>query len=267
LFEAAITHSTAQVNRLREAMLMTDVALLLGPIAFQDFEVPSGVNFGGRQRLAVHRLPSGRRIVDTLGRDEADICFTGIFTGPDATLRARGIDEMRVAGIALPLTWDVFFYTVLIAEFYADYCSGSWIPYWIRCTVLQDEASLLTEVAVSLASAVIGDVSSAAAYADGTGIDLAGLQPMLAAQGAMTRGTAPFVSAQASLTGAASSIANAATVADDRLTATNSAPAATAQDGVDALLSATDTSGQLASLVLASAYTRRAAANHANASS
>ncbi len=246
---------------------MTDVALLLGPIAFQDFEVPAGVNFGGRQRLALHRLPSGLRVVDTLGRDDADICFTGIFTGSDATSRARGVDEMRVAGIALPLTWDVFFYTVLIAEFYADYCNGSWIPYWIRCTVLQDEASALTQVAASLASAVISDASSAIGYAYGTGIDLAGLHPMLTAPGAMTRGTAPFVSAQARLTGTASSIADAVSAADAGLTAISDAPVATAQDGVNALAGATDTSGRLASLVAAGAHVRRAATNHASASS
>jgi hypothetical protein len=205
--------------------------------------------------------------VDTLGRDDADICFTGIFTGPDATLRARSIDAMRVAGLVLPLTWDVFFYTVLIAEFYADYCNQAWIPYWIRCTVLQDEASILVQEAVSLASAVIGDASNAAVYTYGTDINLSGLQPMLATPGAMTRGTAPFVSAQAGLTDASSSIADAANAADARLTAINSRAAATAQDGVNALSSATDTSGQLASLVLSGAYIRRAAANHANASS
>ena len=246
---------------------MTDVTLLLGPIAFQDLEVPSGVNFGGRQRLVVHRLPSGLRVVDTLGHDDADICFAGIFTGSDATLRARAIDEMRVAGIVVPLTWDVFFYTVLIAEFYADYCNEAWIPYWIRCTVLRDEASSLIQMAVSLASSVIGDIGTAAGYAYGTSIDLTGLEPVLTAPSAMTRGTVPFVSAQASLTLAASSIADAATAADAALTATNFAEATTAQDGVDALLSATEVSGQLASLTLAGGYVGRAAANHANSGS
>src|SRR5690242_7768407 len=248
-------------------MLMTDVALLLGPIALQDFEVPSGVNFGGRHRLAVHRLPSGRRIVDTLGRDEVDICFTGIFTGPDATLRARGIDEMRVAGIALPLTWDVFFYTVLIAEFFADYCNGSWIPYWIRCTVLQDEASSLVQVAISLASTVVGDVTTAAGLAIGTGVDLTGLQATLTAPGAMTRGTAPFTSAQTGLIGAASSIADATSAADATLISNRLAAATSAQEGVEALSSATDASRQLASLTPSGAYVRRAATSHANASS
>ena len=103
---------------------MSDVALLLGPIVFQDFEIPAGINFGGRQRLALHHLPGGFRIINALGRDDAQISFSGIFTGSDATLRARSLDELRVAGIALPLTWDVLFYTVLIAEFRADYCNG-----------------------------------------------------------------------------------------------------------------------------------------------
>ena len=105
---------------------MTDVALLLGPIVFQDFEVPSGINFGGRQRLALHRLPSGSRVIDALGRDDAQISFSGIFAGSDAILRARSLDELRVAGIPLPLTWDVLFYTVLISDFCADYRSSWW---------------------------------------------------------------------------------------------------------------------------------------------
>jgi len=246
---------------------MTDVALILGPVAFQDFEVPSGVIFGGRQRLAVHRVPTGLRVVDTLGRDDADICFAGIFTGPDATLRARGVDELRVAAVALPLTWDVFFYTVIIAEFFADYCNGSWIPYWIRCTVVQDEASALVQVAVSLASAVVGDISTAVGLAYGTGIDLTGLQATLAAPGAMTRGTAPFMSAQTGLIGAASSIADSTSAADATLTSNRLAAATSAQEGVEALSSATDASSQLASLTSSGAFVRRAATNHANASS
>ena len=63
---------------------MADVTLLLGPVAFQDFEVPCGVNFGGRQRLALHRLPGGSRVIDALGRDDAQISFSGIFSGSDA---------------------------------------------------------------------------------------------------------------------------------------------------------------------------------------
>jgi hypothetical protein len=246
---------------------MSEVALLLGPIAFQDFEVPSGVNFGGRQRLAVHRLPTGARIIDTLGRDDAEICFSGIFTGQDATLRARSVDVLRVAGTALPLTWDVFFYTVLISEFCADYRSGSWIPYFIRCTVLQDEASALAEVAVALGSALLGDINTAVGYASNAGLDLSRLQPALAAPGATTFGTTAFVDAQASLNDAQSSIAASAGSAESTLTGVSFADVGTAQAGINGLSAAADASGALASLASANALVRRAAVNLGNASS
>ena len=34
--------------------------LLIGPVLLEAFELPSRVFWGGRQRLAVHRLPGGR---------------------------------------------------------------------------------------------------------------------------------------------------------------------------------------------------------------
>jgi hypothetical protein len=245
---------------------MNDVALLLGPIVFHGFEVPSGINFGGRQRLAVHHLPGGSRVVDALGRDDAQIRFTGIFTGSDATLRARGLDELRVAGVALPLTWDVLFYTVLISDFCAYYRNGWWIPYRIACTVLQDEASALSQPFVSLATAALADVGAAAGYASAAGFDLSSLQTALAAPGATTRGTAVYTAAQSSLIEAQSSINTSVNTASTKLTGLGAADADSAQAGAANLLAATDASGQLSSLLSAVAYTRRAATSLANAS-
>lgn len=59
---------------------MSDIVLVLGPIAFADFEIPERIRFGGNQRLAVHQLPGGRRVVDALGRDDGEICWSGVFT-------------------------------------------------------------------------------------------------------------------------------------------------------------------------------------------
>ena len=69
--------------------------LLLGPVVFQDFELPGWVRFGGAQRLAVHQMPGGARVIDMLGRDDAEICWSGVFSGSDAPERARLIDLMR----------------------------------------------------------------------------------------------------------------------------------------------------------------------------
>jgi hypothetical protein len=205
-------------------------------------------------------------VIDALGRDDAQISFAGIFTGADATLRARSLDELRVAGIALPLTWDVLFYTVLISDFHADYRSGWWIPYRITCTVLQDEASALLQPAVSIATAALADIGSAIDSASGGGVDLSSLQSTLSASGATTRGTAAYMAAQSSLADAQSSINTSIDVADAALTNAGAADVNSAQAGAANLLAATDATGQLSSLVSAGTYVRRAATNLANAS-
>ena len=49
--------------------------LLLGPVLFRDFELPGQITWGGKQRLAVHHLPGGRRVIDAMGRDDAAIVW------------------------------------------------------------------------------------------------------------------------------------------------------------------------------------------------
>ncbi len=43
---------------------MPEIALFLGPIVFADFEIPESINFGGTQRLAIHRLAGGGRVIE-----------------------------------------------------------------------------------------------------------------------------------------------------------------------------------------------------------
>jgi hypothetical protein len=245
---------------------MPDTVLLLGPVVFQEFEIPACINFGGRQRLALHHLPGGARIIDALGRDDCQIAFSGIFSGSDATLRARILDELRANGLTLPLTWDVFFYTVMISEFHADYRNGWWIPYQITCTVLRDEASALIQPFVSLATAALTDIGNAASDALSAGFDLSPVQTALGAPGATIRGTAAYSAAQASLASAQSSMEASIGAADTALSGIDLANVSSPDVGAASLLEASSVAGQLGSMTSARSYVSRAAINLTNAS-
>src|ERR1700712_5173407 len=136
---------------------MSDFSLTLGPVAFAGFEIPSSITLGGRQRLAIHKLPGGLRIIDAMGADPADLAWSGIFTGPDAADRARILDLLRVAGLELLLAWDAFLYTVVIESFEADYRSPWWIPSRLSCTVIRDEAASAVTTLLPLAAAIAAD--------------------------------------------------------------------------------------------------------------
>ena len=245
---------------------MSDIILLLGPIVFQDFEVPSGITFGGAQRLAVHNLPGGGRVIDALGRDDAALSFAGVFSGSDATLRARVIDELRSAGLPLPLTWDVFFYTVIIETFEADYRAGNWIPYRLRCTVLRDEASALIQPVVSLASAAYADLGAAFAPANAAGFDLSNVQSAFADPNAAILGSAAYSEAQSNLASAHAAMGDGLSQAEAELSGVGLTNANSADAGVAGLNSASASAGQIGQLTQARGYTGRAAVNLANAS-
>ena len=225
---------------------MSDFSLTLGPVAFAGFELPSSITFGGRQRLAIHKLPGGIRVIDALGPDPADLAFSGIFTGPDAADRARLLDTLRIAGAALPLAWDAFLYTVVVENFDADYRSPWWIPYRLSCTVLRDEAAAIVTAASSLAPALTIDLLAAGSVATAA-------SAAVAAPGATTAGTAAYAAAQSSLAASLSSIDSQVTAATPSLQSPDLPAAAAA-------------AGMLARLTAARAYTARAARNLVGAS-
>ena len=114
------------------------IPLVLGPVVFEGFELPAHVTVGGRQRLAVHRLADGSRVVDVLGPDENDIGWTGVLSGPLATTRAQTIDALRLAGASLDLSFGAWFAPVIVSTFAADANLSGWVPYRITCTVLAE---------------------------------------------------------------------------------------------------------------------------------
>lgn len=245
---------------------MSDVMLVLGPVAFQSFEIPSGVNFGGRQIVAVHQLTDGRRVLDSMGPAEAEISFAGVFSGEDATTRARLLNSLRVTGAELTLTWDVFRYAVILAHFDAEYENSVWIPYRVKCTVVRDEATSISPYQVSLGNSVTSDLNIAADQCSGLNVDFTGSQNCLTNPNATTRGTAAYIDAQSSITATLVAISAQIGAAEAALQALDS-PATDLPDSLATdLTTSAMTAAQLANLTKASAYVGRAVKNLSSAS-
>lgn len=112
--------------------------LTLGTIIFANFEIPERINFGGNQSLSVKQLVGGKRIIDAMGRVDDDIAWSGLFFGTTALYRAKYLDNMRIQGLPLLLTWSQFSYTVVIEEFKPSFDRTYQVPYSITLKVIQD---------------------------------------------------------------------------------------------------------------------------------
>jgi hypothetical protein len=231
-------------------MVMSGVVITLGGVMFQDFEVPEKIRIGGAQRLAVHQLIGGGRVVDVLGDDPGKIEFSGMFTGSDAAARAQILDAATALGAQVPLLWDSFFYTVIIQDFQADYKKPWWIPFSIRCAVVTDPAAQLAEAAGSVTGLISDDIASAMALAPQSGLSLS--LGATASAAALAAGQALISSGLAS-----SGAALAGGVA--LLNGAIDPPAA-----CDALTGIVATSGALAAISGMSGYVNRAATNQEN---
>lgn len=134
------------------------MALLLGQVLFQDFEIPSQITgLGGKQMLAKHVLIGGARVTDAMGPDDGDPSWSGRFRGSNARERARLLDAMRVSGKTLVLSFDVFLYLVVIEEFDFDFQQAYEIPYRIKLYITR---AITTDVLPSLVDLVAGDLAS-----------------------------------------------------------------------------------------------------------
>jgi len=229
---------------------MSNVILTLGGVPFQDFEVPEQIRFGGGQRLAVHDLIGGGRVVDALGDDAGEVSFAGIFSGSDAAARAQALDAARATGAQVPLVWDGFFYTVVIAEFAAEYAKPWWIPFALRCAVVLDPAAVLAAVVAPVASLISSDISAAGGL-----VSLASLPAGVLGD----TSAAGLAAAQAQI---ATGISNTGGALSGNAVALSTA--ADPASGIAAMNAASANSAQLAGLAGLSGYVSRAAVNQAN---
>lgn len=125
----------------------------LGGFEFTALEIPAQISVGGQQRIVVHERVGGTRVVDSMGRQDRPLEWSGIFMGSTAVDRSRFLDSLRIGGAVQALVWGEFNYDVKIQDFQADYRKAFEIPYRISCTVVSD----LTTPATSAGQAPIDD--------------------------------------------------------------------------------------------------------------
>jgi hypothetical protein len=137
--------------------------LILGGIAFDSWSTPERMPFGGKQAMAVHKLPGGARAVNTLGPDENDIMFTGQMYNNNAYGIADELDSMRIAGAQVPLTFAGRFYLVIIAEVHVDIRRfPQLVEYHVNCLVAQNNmAGILGAITSTVSNLVTSDMASA----------------------------------------------------------------------------------------------------------
>lgn len=142
---------------------MPDFALKLGQnFQFKGLEIPETISFGGTQKLAMHDLVGGTRVIDSMGAFCGPVEWSGWLLGNEALSRARELDDLRVAGKELVLQWSEICYIVVIREFRADFQRAYKIPYKISCEVSSDMSKFtMQDETPSIDSLVKSDAATA----------------------------------------------------------------------------------------------------------
>lgn len=149
-----------------------DVTLSLGGVVFTGFEIPETINFGGEQKLTVHKLPGGGRVIDAMGPDDADIRWSGRLRGTNSEQRGILLDFIRRQGRKVLLAWSLHRYQVVIRSFEANFQNPYEVPYTIVCTVVQDEAQVLASLATGFVASLAADLAAASGLAGLLGDDV-----------------------------------------------------------------------------------------------
>ena len=119
---------------------------------FDNVEIPESIKWGGQQRLAVHEMVGGARVIDAMGATPQDLSWSGVFVDVSLTAtdrlssaveRARFLDYLRIAGLPLNCSWGGLSYSVVIESFVADYRAFD-IPYTISCKTIQDNVTAVS---------------------------------------------------------------------------------------------------------------------------
>lgn len=177
--------------------MQPDTTINLGAFQFANFEIPERISWGGSQRIAIHELVGGQRVLDAMGRSDRALTWSGLFRGPNATDRARFLDTMRAQGANQKLTFGQLAYMVKVREFEPEYERFYQIPYRISLEVIADLANPVTALSPpSLDSDIATDYSAASSLAVPVGDSM--LTSLLATVGTTIAAVRSFANASPS---------------------------------------------------------------------
>ena len=160
----------------------------LGSVVLQGVEVPSELALAGQQKLVVHKLPGGDRVINAVGADPAAIALSGMFTGPFTSSRYSALDAMRTAGTPVQLLAAGQSFLVVVSRFsYTIQQRGAVIPYTIDLEVIPQLASSLSSAGTASYAGLISPDTASALAAVSAGLTISeGDSSLLAASSALT---------------------------------------------------------------------------------
>lgn len=212
-----------------------DGELTIGGITLSGFEVPEKLNWGGAQRTVVHKMPGGARTIDAMGADDADIKWSGYFSGYGASARARSIDSLRTAGVAVPLSWPGFSRNVIVTDFHvSSERNGFLLPYTITCAVIPAapgpaSPSLLQSIGNDIGNAIgiPNLMEQATSVLQTVQPALQAVQKLMPVVGVLTKGSPAFVGLTQAVTFASGAVSAGLSVTQASMSGLQSGAAAT----------------------------------------
>lgn len=115
------------------------LALILDSVEFHRFEVPEDFGpIGGKQTIVTHEFPGGLITQQELGAFPTPIKWSGYLTGGQAFNRQQAIDQIRVTGQDVQLTYGRYAWLGKVTEFEARAKHKYLVPYSITFEPSQD---------------------------------------------------------------------------------------------------------------------------------
>ncbi len=131
------------------------ILIRLGELIFNGTESPTGINGGGDQMIQVNKLIGGKRVTDSLGRDDADIQFKGLFRGILSIARVKYLDSLRINGNQVSFSYSAFSYNVIVKSFKWTMRMAYQIDYELVLSVVNDLSFPITiAIPISFSDAI-----------------------------------------------------------------------------------------------------------------